>query len=67
MPNRQRGEDHERQQRELGVVGEEDGHDAEEGEPVDDQGGHSSVTSWFKASMSLVSRLTVRPVGVRSW
>ncbi len=26
-----------------------------------------SVTSWFKASMSLVSRLTVRPVGVRSW
>ncbi len=26
-----------------------------------------SVTSWLSASMSLVSRLTVRPVGVRSW
>ena len=26
-----------------------------------------SVTSWSSASMSLVSRLTERPVGVRSW
>ena len=37
----QRREDHEREQRQLDVVREQDRHDAEEGEPVDDQRGHA--------------------------